>query len=120
MTDLNKRRGSRFARRDATKTPRTPDSVKDLLAKALPNLARVKQQVTRHKDWRERLTLYLPKDLLSRISGVVEREATLVIFSESAVWCTRIKYVIAEIESRFREDFPEITKFEVRVLPRRE
>ncbi|HEY4210533.1 MAG TPA: hypothetical protein VGM84_03540 [Steroidobacteraceae bacterium] len=54
-----------------------------------------------------------------KISGIVERDGTVVLFAESAAWSARLRYAVQEIEPRLREAHPNITAVKVRVLPRR-
>jgi len=53
-----------------------------------------------------------------KLTGVVAREGTLVIFAESAAWCARLRFAVLEMESQIRAADPQITAINVRVLPR--
>ncbi len=52
------------------------------------------------------------------MSGIVEREGTLVLFAESAAWAPRLRYAVQEIEAPLRQAHPAIMSIKVRVLPR--
>ena len=97
---------------------RKVDSVKELLTRRLPALSRVTDQAARHNFWEKWLSERLPAELRPRISGIAERDATLVIFAETAAWSARLRYAILELEREIRTADPELTDIEVRVLPR--
>lgn len=116
----NDRRGSR--RRVAQNRPgadsvKKPDSVKSLLARSGPVLGRIADQAARHDVWREWLTERIGAPLRARITGIVEREGALVIFTESAGWGVRLRYAMAELEPELRRAYPQVARVIVRVLP---
>jgi hypothetical protein len=94
------------------------DSVKDLLARAHPAIARLSEQAARHERWKGWLAMHLPREALARVSGVAERHDTLVIFTESAAWSARVRFAVAEIEMQLKAAHPHITAVAVRVLPK--
>mgnify|MGYP001077708575 CR=1 FL=1 len=109
---------SRF-RTSNPRARRTGESVKDLLARAgTPVLTRLTDQAARQAAWRRWLEAHLPPQAASRLSGVVERDDTLVVFTESAAWSARVRYALAEIEDELRSAHPGIRRVTVRVLPR--
>ena len=114
----DKRGGSRNSLRRPAEIRTQPDSVKALLARVSPALTRVTDQAARQGAWRSWLAAHLPEDLATRVSGIVEREGTLVLFAESAAWSARLRYAIQEIEAPLRAAHPDITGIKVRVLPR--
>ncbi len=114
----NKRSNSRNRHRERTGAPRQADSVKEVLARLSPTLTRVTDQAARQASWREWLETHLPKHLTARLSGIVEREGTLVLFAESAAWSARLLYSVQEIEASLRAEHPAITGIKVRVLPK--
>jgi hypothetical protein len=114
----NKLGGSRHLATNVSKPFRKPDSVKDVLARLTPTLTRVSNQASRQEHWKTWLAAHLPPDLTTRLSGVVEREGTLVIFAESAVWSARLRYAILELEAQIKAGQPGIQQISVRVLPK--
>jgi hypothetical protein len=109
------------------------DSVKDLLARAVPGparaatscppgLTRVTEQAKAHgareNAWRSWLGAHLPAEITGKISTIVERDGTLVIYAESAAWSARLRYAVMEIDAQLRGAHPQITEISVRVLPR--
>jgi hypothetical protein len=109
-------------RRSAMSTAATPGgarihSVKELLSHGVPALTRVTDQAARAGFWSGWLCRHLPTDLAPKVSGVVERDGTLVIFAISAAWCARLRYALQELEPRLRATRPELTAISVRVRP---
>src|SRR6516162_1753629 len=90
------------------------DSVKALLSRASPVLTSIREQRSRQVGWREWLAQRLPEALLPHVTGVVERQGELVIFTTSASWGVRIRYAMAELEPP-----PAIDRIHVRVMPGR-
>ena len=93
-------------------------SVKDLLARGVPALTHITQQAARQNFWSEWLSAHLPAEISPRISGVSEREGTLVIFAENAAWSARLRYAVLELEPDMRATNPGLNRIQVRVLPR--
>ena len=114
----DKRGGTRKSATNVSKPFRSPDSVKEVLGRLTPTLTRVSDQAA-------------PSDLLetvaratsarradTRLSGVVERDDTLVIFAESAAWSARLRYVMQELEAQIKQAQPTIQHVSVRVMPK--
>jgi predicted nucleic acid-binding Zn ribbon protein len=99
-------------------TSRRVDSVKELLARRAPALMRVTTLTRRANFWSEWLSVHLPPELRPRVSGVIERDGTLVIFAESAAWSARMRYRVLELEPQIRAAAADLTAIEVRVRPR--
>jgi len=118
MTRRNKRGESRFRSTNGSRPANPTDSVKDLLAKLTPSLKRVTDQTRRQNFWRDWLEAHLPAEITGKLTGVVERDGTLVIFAESAVWCARLRFAMQELQPQLHVAQPEITEVSVRVLPR--
>jgi len=98
----------------------TVESVKALLSRASQStLGRVAEQRQSQSSWRRWLSSKLPAALDARITGVVERAETLVVFAESSAWSARLRYAMAELDAEIRRENPAIQTVTVRVLPRR-
>jgi hypothetical protein len=98
--------------------PHTGDSVKELLARAAPALRRVTEQAVRQTFWRDWLAAHLPAALYEHVSGVAERDGTLVIFASSAAFSARLRFALLELDAELRAAAPELAAVKVRVLPR--
>jgi len=98
--------------------PHQTDSVKALLARATPTLRRVTAQAARQSFWSGWLSAHLPAALNERVSGVAERDGTLVVFATSGAWSARLRYALNELEGEVRAASPELAGIRVRVLPR--
>jgi hypothetical protein len=116
-TGTNKKRRT-ATRRRATRISPSADSVKALLARS-PVLDVIGVQVERQRHWQRWLAARLPAAPLAYVTGIVERDAELVIFTASAAWAVRLRYALAEVESELRAASPGLERVAVRVLPRR-
>jgi hypothetical protein len=101
-----------------SRSARSTHSVKDLLKRSLPALTRLTDQAARQNLWGEWLSAHLPAEIRARVSGVNEREGTLVVFAESAAWCARLRFALMELEGSLRAAHPLVQSIQVRVLPR--
>jgi len=79
---------------------------------------RVTAQAARASFWSEWLSQHLPVELRGRLSGVVERDGTLVIFAESAAWSARLRYAVQELEPEIHAAAAGLSAIAVRVRPR--
>jgi hypothetical protein len=114
----NKARTSHFRQKTRGRS-RLGSSVKGLLAGSRNTVfSRISAQKTAADEWRSWLETRLPEELSSRISGLVERDGSLTVFTESAAWSARLRFALAEIEKEVRKKSPEVTGIAVRVLPR--
>ncbi|MEP7243268.1 MAG: DciA family protein [Gammaproteobacteria bacterium] len=82
-------------------------------------LGRVAEQRQAQSDWRKWLQNKLPAQLDTHVSGVVERDETLVIFVGSAVWAARMKFAVAELDAQVRKENSAIRTITVKVMPKR-
>ena len=114
----DKRGGTRNSATSVSKPFRRPDSVKDVLGRLTPTLTRVSDQATRQAFWKQWLSQHLPSELTPKLSGVVERDNTLVIFAESAAWSARLRYVMQELDAEIKQAQPTIQQISVRVMPK--
>jgi hypothetical protein len=114
----DKRSGTRNLATNVSKPFRPTDSVKDVLGRSSPTLTRVADQAERQNHWKQWLAQHLPAELATRLSGVVERDDTLVIFTESAAWSARLRYFMHELEGQIKQTRPAIQHVSIRVMPR--
>ena len=107
------------SRRVHVSSSRKGASVKALLER-IPGVAftRIADQSAAQSRWREWLEKRLPAALAARISGVVERDEILTVFTESAAWSARARYAMAELEPLIREEFPRVREITVKVMPK--
>jgi hypothetical protein len=96
----------------------SPHSVKDLLARSVPVLSQAADRSARQAFWRPWLQTHLAPELAPRISGITERDGTLVVFADSPTWSARLRYALQELRGLIREARPEIKEITVRVMPR--
>jgi len=98
---------------------RREHSVKALLQGSSPVLGAIAAEMERQATWRTWLAARLPETLFARITGVVERNAELVIFTESASWGVRLRYAMPDLQAELERFNPRIARVRVRVLPQR-
>ena len=118
MTRRNKRNESRNGSINGSRLSNPTDSVKQILSNLTGGLKRVSEQRHRQDFWRDWLDAHLPVEITGKITGIVERDGTLVIFAESAAWSARLRFATQEIEDQIRAAKSGITDVSVRVLPR--
>ena len=99
-------------------TSQPAHSVKDLLARAVPILSQAADQRARQAFWRPWLQTHLPANLPSRITGITERDGSLVVFADSSAWSARLRYALQELTPEIRRAQPDIREVAVRVMPR--
>ncbi len=93
-------------------------SVKDLLARAVPLLSQAADQSARQAFWRPWLESRLPPSLSPQITGITERDGTLVVFAASPAWSARLRYALQDLHPQIQQAHPPIRQVTVRVLPR--
>lgn len=93
-------------------------SVKDLLARAVPVLSQAADQTARQAFWHPWLEARLTPDLPSHITGITERDGSLVVFADSPAWSARLRYALQELAPEIRGTQPDIKEVAVRVMPR--
>ena len=79
---------------------------------------RVTAQAARASFWDTWLSQHLPAEIRTHVSGVVEREGTLVIFAESAAWSARLRFAVQELEAGILGAARDLSAVRVRVRPR--
>jgi len=81
-------------------------------------LTRVTTLTRRANFWHGWLSKRLPPETGARVSGIVEREDTLVIFAESAAWSARLRFAVQELEREILAAGDGLQSVVVRVRPR--
>ena len=114
----DKRNGTVNPATRVSKPFRRADSVKEVLSRTSPMLSRVSDQAARQSFWSQWLAQHLPPELTTRLTGVVERDGTLVVFTESAAWSARLRFLLQELEAPLKQAQPTIQHVSVRVMPK--
>jgi hypothetical protein len=92
-----------------------PQSVAELIQRRLPALVgEVRSQSTLLAYLRGKLA----PELAQRLCGAEQKQARLVLFTESATWAARLRYALPEVAVHIRRDFPLVSETVVRVMPR--
>ncbi len=107
--------------------------INDLLSKR-PLLARLSAALPAQQSWLDWLRAAVPAELAAHIVNVVPKAGPgslragnggtgtgsggeLVIFTDSAAWGTRLRYVLAGIESQIRARDAAVARWRVRIAP---
>ena len=118
LTARSSRNRAHLGSRPGNSGPKSAHSVKDLLARAVPVLSRAAGHTARQAFWRPWLQTHLPPELPPRITGITERDGTLVVFADSPAWSARLRYALQELQAQIQEAQPDIKEITVRVMPR--
>src|SRR5579859_1422005 len=97
---------------------RQAHSVKQLFNSSSAGLRRVTDQLAKQNYWEKWLAAHLAAELRAQLSGTAEQGGTLTVFASSAAWAARLRFAIAALEAEMRSARPELTRVEVKVLPR--
>jgi len=107
-------------RDSATRAASTPRSIAELLARSrTPGL---KGRAPQPFDWvdflRQALKDELGPEVAPRISSAELRQGgVLVVFADSAAWCARLRFTLADAAPALVARKPEILRIEVRTAP---
>ena len=93
-------------------------SVKQLFNRSSANLRRVTDQLAKQNYWEKWLAEHLEAGLRAHLSGLAEQNGTLTVFASSAAWAARLRFAVTALEAHMRSARPELTRVEVKVLPR--
>jgi hypothetical protein len=69
-------------------------------------------------QWRALLQQSLEPELAPHISNVLAKPRELVVFTESAAWCTRLKLAVGRMTEVAQARDASIGKVQVRIMPR--
>jgi hypothetical protein len=83
----------------------------------LPVLAQTARSAATTSEWRVTLTAAIGEDLANKVNACSLDGGRLTVFTESSSWAARLRFALAEAESRLRELTPEIQSLAVRVRP---
>jgi Dna[CI] antecedent, DciA len=97
------------------RTKSKPLHVAAVVQRVLP--ARVTQTGSVSEEWRELLRAALDPELAPHIVNVLSKPRELVVFTESAAWCSRLKLALGQIGAIARARDPGIAKVQVRIMP---
>jgi hypothetical protein len=113
----HKPRSSRGRRIGQAPRARRIHSVKDLLGKGRV-LNDILRRSGRQQDLQKWLESQLPEGLRACLTGVVEKDGNLVVFTQSSAWCARVRYALADMDTQLRTVRPQLGAVVVRVMPR--
>jgi Dna[CI] antecedent, DciA len=109
-------RGLRL-RPDRSRQSALPKSVSELMGRR-PKLSQFNEIAATQRSWAEWLCARLPPELSGHIISVVVGVGELVVFADSAAWCTRVRYALAALESEIRAKDPSLQRARARVQMR--
>lgn len=115
--NLRGHKKSRPEPRAARTRPGQALAVGDLLGRSGRTLAAARARADEAQRWHARLRDHLAEGLAERITGIVLKDGTLTVFTESSGWCARLRYVLMECEAALRAAEPGVREVRVKVLP---
>jgi hypothetical protein len=100
---------------------KTPTSINDLLLRK-PTLQRLAERIPEQQSWTEWLRAALPEELRAHIVNVVPKAlgspigaTELVVSADAAVWCARVRFALATLESEIVGRDAAVQRTRVRV-----
>jgi hypothetical protein len=100
---------------------KAPSRIKDILGRG-PLLGELAAQLPEQQSWAQWLRAVLPSELAAHVVNVVPKaladpnEGTeLVVFADSAGWCTRLRYTLSGLEAQITDRDAAVRRTRVRV-----
>ena len=80
-----------------------------------PKLSQFNDIAAVQRRWTQWLCARLPPELSGHIVSVVVGVGELVVFADSAAWCTRVRYALAALETEICAQDPSLRRARARV-----
>jgi hypothetical protein len=93
---------------------KSPSKIKDLLSRG-PQLRELAARLPQQQSWVQWLRELVPAELAAHIVNAVPKGAELVVFADSAAWCTRLRYTLVAIQSQIAARDAAVQRTRVRV-----
>jgi len=100
---------------------KAPSRIKDILGRG-PLLGELAAHLPEQQSWAQWLRALLPAELAAHVVNVVPKvlaganEGTeLVVFADSAAWCTRLRYTLSGLEAQIANRDAAVQRTRVRV-----
>ena len=93
---------------------KSPSKIKDLLSTG-PQLRELAARLPQQQSWVHWLRELVPAELASHIVNAVPKGTELVVFADSAAWCTRLRYALVAIEAQIAARDAAVQRTRVRV-----
>jgi hypothetical protein len=93
---------------------KSPSKIKDLLSRG-PQLRELALRLPQQQSWVQWLRELVPAELAPHIVNAVPKGAELVVFADSAAWCTRLRYALVAIEAQIAARDAAVQRTRVRV-----
>ena len=93
---------------------KSPSQIKDLLSRG-PQLRELASRLPQQQSWVQWLRELVPAELATHIVNAVPKGAELVVFADSAAWCTRLRYALVAIEAQIAARDTAVQRTRVRV-----
>jgi hypothetical protein len=100
---------------------KSPSQIKDLLTKD-PRLRELAARLPEQQSWVQWLRVLMPVELAAHIVNAVPKRLAadaarteLVVFADSAAWCTRLRYALVGIEAQIVARDAAVQRTRVRV-----
>jgi Dna[CI] antecedent DciA-like protein len=93
---------------------KSPSRIKDLLSTG-PQLRELAARLPQQQSWVQWLRELVPAELAIHIVNAVPKGAELVVFADSAAWCTRLRYALVAMEAQIAARDAAVRSTRVRV-----
>jgi Dna[CI] antecedent, DciA len=100
---------------------KAPAQINDLLRRGAV-LRELATRIPEQDSWAQWLRAAVPPELAAHIVNVVPKplaggagSTELVVFADSAAWCTRLRYTLSELEARINARDAAVQRTRVRV-----
>jgi hypothetical protein len=105
--------------KQAVRPGATPRTVRDLISARLPALAQRARSTPEASEWHVTVMKALGAELANKVNGITLNSGKITVLAESSAWASRMRFVLADIESALREAAPDFRELVIRVRPKR-
>ena len=95
----------------------SPRSVADLISARLPTLVEGAPTTAQGSEWHVAVMNALGPELANKVNRCTLKAGRVTVVAESAAWAARMRFALAELESRLQELVPGFKELAVRVRP---
>jgi Dna[CI] antecedent DciA-like protein len=95
----------------------SPRSVGDLISARLPTLVQGAPKTDEASAWQVAVMDALGPELANKVNRCTLDSGRITVVAESSAWAARMRFALAEVESRLKEIVPGFRELAVRIRP---